>query len=840
MAANETEIERLVVSIVGDLSSLEDARNDGLSIVKEIDAANQALEETLADVETQAKETAVSEAELEAIINRAGEAVNTALERTVDYSAGLEDLRKELNLTEEQAEFLAEAHEVLVDTVKQIGPGTEEAATFVKEFTEQLTLSLEEMRQQGTEGLDDILDSIHEAQEGVEDFGLAFEDAMDQHLLDSVDAAHDSLEDFVSMLDEVTDELLEMNLRGLQPTQRATEEFSQQTQEAAGSLDELLRGLSAMPGPVGRYTRDLLSNVDAKTRVIKASGSMVTAVLGVGAVLTAVIGPMAGLVAMSYKARRELEALDRTAKKALAMGDSVQEVQALSFALGEIAGMDPRQTEMSLRRLQRSIGAASETGGRASKVYKDLGLDLDELKQKTPTEQFNAVAAAVANYGTASDKARISQQLFGRGAENIVLALTAQNEVLQEAQQFAKDYGLTVDDIQAETLQMSNDAWGRVSEAMGGWMTQLSAELAPLLKVIADTILSWIPPVNSFKWVIDLIVDTSTVILGVYYDLSKVVIGIAKVMKGDWKEGMDMIKEGFAATSAAELLYESEQVRREAEKTAASRKQQAEIEQAITEEMKRQQHLNQSAEKHIEEMQRKLAFMEQEEYGIRSKKIFELQSQGADEELIQAALEFEEKIAVIERQRREAQQQRLAEQKATEEAEKNHLKMVERARQVQFDLLSDREKAEQRSMAQAMELAELLSHGLIDPETFDAGIEKINKGLNQITDQANAFWVAMNGPQMSQFGAGREGLELDLIRQRGGAISELRQREGMDANVANRVGIGQAYQEARNATPGRSADAKLVNVLDLLERHLRMAQNPNKVPVAVAQPGDIT
>jgi DNA repair exonuclease SbcCD ATPase subunit len=861
---------------------LEKAKAEGMAAIEEIEDANKRLAATLDEVNQTTQETVVSEQDLNDIFDSVSNTINDALTGTSAYTASLEHLREELNLTEDQAQFLAEAQEVLIDTMAQMGPETEEAAAFFQEFQTELKAALEEMRSQGTDGLDDLIDTIHDAQEAVGDFGTYFEEALSQDLVDSIDNTHESFEDFLHAIEEAVEEINVMNfeefiaaserivdefeyiLDGAQSAQEAVGDFGEyldevmnladqevlgplaedikqvkeETDQTNSSLQQLIKGLSSLPGPVGKYTRQLMSNVQAAQGVITSSGGMLTAVAGFGSILTAVLGPIAALTGMLYKAKRELEALDRTAKKALAMGDSVAEVQALSFALGEIAGMDPRQTEMSLRRLQRSIGAASEAGGRTAKVYKDLGLDLDDLKNKTPTQQFNDVAEAVSKYGTASDKARISQQLFGRGSQNIVLALTAQNEVLKEAQEFAKEYGLTVDDIQAETLQMANDAWGRVSEAMGGWMTQLSAELAPLLTMIARTILDWIPPVTEFKWVIDFIVDVSYVLIGVYQDLAKVVAGIGKIMMGDWREGMDLIKEGFEATSAVDMMVEAENVRREAEKTAASRKEQAKVEQAITEEMKKQAALDQSAQQFVDNLQKKLAFMEQEEFGIRSKKIFELQSEGADEELIQAALEFEQKIADIERARKQAQDERVQAQKDAAKAEADHLAKVERGRRLDFEHLSKQDQLLQSSMEQAMELADLFSEGLIRPETFEEGIAKLDAGLNQITEQANQFWIAMNGPQMSEFGRGREGLELDLIRERGGAISRLRQGEGMEAGLANRVGIGQAYGEARNNAP-RPVEVKLVSVLDMLEQHLRLGRDPNKIPVGIAQPGDV-
>lgn len=934
--SDETEIERLVVSIVGDLTSLNAAKAEGIETIQEITDANNALKEAMEALGLTAESASQSEEEFTSSVDRSKSAIEAALNSSFDFSPVLNQLQSDFNLTAEQAQFLVEANEVLVETLNQLGPSTEEATAFLADFEVQVAATLASMASQGSMGLDDLIDGIEEAQtnfdsfgtmiqdvmdqqlldsveaanssmdtfidtlgeandelvemnyqtfiEGMEeaqqrieegaaslddlldvihdagtgfgdlnDFVVSISDAMDEQLLDSVEAAHGSLEDFLSVVEEITDELQETNLRAIESASEGMENLDTSAEEATGSLEDLIGGLSAMPGPVGRYTRELMDNVEAQNRIIAASGSMLTSVLGVAAVFTAVVGPIGAVAALLRSASKELEALDATAKKAAALGDTVTDLQGLSFALEEIAGMSSSQTESSLKRLQRSIASAAEGGEAAGKVYKQLGLDLDALKQKTPTKQFEEVAEAVSNYGNATDKALIAQKIFGRGSEEIVIALTAQSDAIKESKQFAEDYGVTITEVQSEALQMANDNWGRVSEAMSGWMRQLSAELAPLLNQIAEMVLDWIPPVSEFRSVISFIVDLSTVILGIYKDVATVLSGIAEILVGIAKvqvfdlsgieniqSGVGKVAKGLAAESAVEMLVENENIRQSAAKIADEKERQRAAQEAINAELKaedaKQKQIESQAKNYADELKKRYAFMSQEETGERSRKIFDMMQDNVPPDIIAAAREFEQKIADLEEKRRLEKEAINALAKEGLEISKEIEAAQKRGKALDEQFKSEQEKA----IDQAKELKDLFERGLIRPETFEKGINALNEGLNKATQEANQFWIAMNGPGMSEFGFGREGLELDLIKERGLARSAIVQRSGVSSEIADRIGVQTAYREATNPQGVRPSETKLINVLNLLERHLRPGNDPNKIPVGIAQPGDLT
>lgn len=807
----ENIVETLIVQLIGDLSNLSESGDEAQIIIDRITAGQEVLEQAISN-------TTVVSSEYSEVVQEA----NKNFEEMVAFQQGVaqafEESEAVLNKVVDSEEVLKQAtDDAAAAAQNQLAAIQEnvEATDELTQFTEGATNAFRESQEQ----IDNLVEGSDRLSESLSQTGQASESLeINQHNLgESLQYLRQSLANTQEINREVRNEYARLG------------EELERTDRRAASIRNLVGGLSQIPGPAGTATRTLTGLVGSVNSFVSASGPMIPAVLAIGAGLTAVLGPAAAVYLAYRKLNREMEELDRVAKKAESLGDSVGSLQSLSFALKEIAGMSEGQTENALMRLQRAVGGAADGAGEGSKAFKKLGLDVQQLNQMTPTEQFRAVADAFQSYGSHAEKARMAQQLFGRGSQEIVLALMAEKAVLEESEEWARKYGLTISSVDSESIQRANDALGRVGDAIGGWITQLAAEFAPLFEVIANHLLAWIPPATMFNDAMRFVVDLATVMLGILTDVGKVIAGAAKILMGDFKEGFELMKEGFSADSAAQFLYESEQARKEAEKATAEKEKQRATQQELNRELEKQAQLEERASSYVEELRKQYEFMAQEEGGEKNKRIFEMQQQKIDPEIITAAKEFESKIAEIEEKRRVSKenlnrlsQEGLSITKEIENATKRGLALDE-----QFK--SDQEKAIDR----AEELKDLFDRGLIRPETFQRGIEELNSGLNQATQEANRFWEAMNGPQLSQFGRGREGLEESLIGIRGEARGTLLKAQGFDPRSAEAEGMRLAREEATR--PRSEVDKKLLSVLDLLEKRLSKGEDPNTLKLQVIE-----
>jgi len=828
----ENVIEKLVVQLVGDLSDFELSAEEAERGIERFNELQKGLKQTIE--ETTASVVEYSEAQ----------------DSQIDILAGARKAMEEL--TESNKGIAAE-----VDKVVEAEKALEEQTNSTVGMTE------EQIRQQ------ELMESI---------FGKSRR---------SMAGLEKTVESYTKTVEEVN-------------------EAHEKVKKNEQVWDNLSGGMSRLPGPIGSVSRTISGLVGSVKAFVAASGSLLPIILLIAGALTVTLGPIYAMYQGIKRLVGEFDSLDRVAKRAAAMGESVTDLQSLSHALKEVAGMDASKAEAALQRLQRTVGQAAESGGKAAKAFKDLGLSAQQMASMSPTEQFRAVAKAMENYGSHADRARIAQTIFGQNSKEVVLALTSQAEALREAEEWAQRYGLTITDAQAEAIQSANDSMSKVTDALGGWFTQLAAEFAPLVQVIADYVLEWIPPAGEFKEQIRFVVDLAVVLLGLFIDINKVIIGAARFSMGEFAAGTAMMLDGFEAKTAEEILTKMEAARFEAEKTAATKKAERDAQEAINRELEKQieaqEKLKKKGDDHLKSLKDTLDFMVQENdpKGEKDRKIWDLEREGVDPAVIEESKMYQEQIDLIKQERREQEEinktidERIKKEEAAHQKNRDYLsslqerfkfmaqeedpdgeknneiwkmeqegvdpQLIEAARFFDEQIRAIQQKREEAKQAaaeaqreidrgkaldeqyrsktdkaidQAQELQDLLDKGLIKPETFEAGIDALNKGLQEATQEANAFWMAMNGPQMSEFGIGREGLEEDLIGMRSKARENIMVNEqGADPALAKVEARKATEAEGRSRT--KETETKLLGVLELLAERLRNQPNPNVLQLAVA------
>jgi hypothetical protein len=123
-----------------------------------------------------------------------------------------------------------------------------------------------------------------------------------------------------------------------------------------------------------------------------------------------------------------------------------------------------------------------QSGSAADTVAK-LGIKLEELKKKTPAEQFRTLGTAINSVRDPSERAAISMELFGRsGAELLSLFSSdgfgdAANQVGSQAQLLARDAAL-FDDV--------SDKLALTGTKVRGFWVGLADKVAPVLKPLLD------------------------------------------------------------------------------------------------------------------------------------------------------------------------------------------------------------------------------------------------------------------------------------------------------------------------------------------------------------------
>lgn len=175
-------------------------------------------------------------------------------------------------------------------------------------------------------------------------------------------------------------------------------------------------------------------------------------------------------------------------KQALDVGGQLNDLSAnTGVAVGDLVVLQQEfaNAGKSAEDIGPVFGKMAKTlqGGSADDTIKKLGINLEELKKKTPAEQFRALGTAINAVQDPSQKAAASMEIFGRsGAELLSLFSSdgfgeAATQVGSQAQILAKDAAL-FDDV--------GDKLALTGVKVRGFWVGVAEKVAPVLKPLLD------------------------------------------------------------------------------------------------------------------------------------------------------------------------------------------------------------------------------------------------------------------------------------------------------------------------------------------------------------------
>ncbi len=192
-------------------------------------------------------------------------------------------------------------------------------------------------------------------------------------------------------------------------------------------------------------------------------------------------GAVVGLVALTKQA---FTAIDSMAKLSGAIGISTDKLAGFQLA-AELGGISTQAMDKALKKMVRGIGQAGQGLSTQVKAFKALGLTFDELKTKTPADQFAIISERMRELGTASERAAIAADIFGKAGIDLLNIFAGGAEGLQKAQEAADALGLSMSNVDAKQVENANDAFLQVKRALTGIGRQIAIGVAPVVEFLS-------------------------------------------------------------------------------------------------------------------------------------------------------------------------------------------------------------------------------------------------------------------------------------------------------------------------------------------------------------------
>jgi hypothetical protein len=218
-------------------------------------------------------------------------------------------------------------------------------------------------------------------------------------------------------------------------------------------------------------------------RLQSAAASASASIAGhFGKIATAVVGITAAFIGVRVAVRAFSSAIDMGGKLndlTASTGETAGNLSILQRAF-QNAGAGADAVGPTINRLQRAIIEAGEGGQQQAKAFEKLGLNLEDIKAKTPTAQLEAVAKALQGVGNDSDRGAIAMQLLGRSGGELLPLLRAMGVELDVAR--GQLGGLP------GVMDRANQAFDTISDNMAAIGAKTTEFAAGLLEKVAPAL----------------------------------------------------------------------------------------------------------------------------------------------------------------------------------------------------------------------------------------------------------------------------------------------------------------------------------------------------------------
>lgn len=208
--------------------------------------------------------------------------------------------------------------------------------------------------------------------------------------------------------------------------------------------------------------------------VVNSFGKVGAAAAGVA------VGALAALTKESMKL------IDANAKMADRLGVTTEALTGFQHA-ANLSGVDANTFNKSLQNMGVQISNAAKGTGIAKDSLTQMGLSAAKLVELPLDQQMLAVADALQNVGTHTDKVRIATELFGARGAGLLVMLQGGSGGLRDMAAEAEKLGISMNRIDSAMVEKANDDIARAQSVFTGLGNQLATSFAPIIQGVATS-----------------------------------------------------------------------------------------------------------------------------------------------------------------------------------------------------------------------------------------------------------------------------------------------------------------------------------------------------------------
>ncbi len=180
-------------------------------------------------------------------------------------------------------------------------------------------------------------------------------------------------------------------------------------------------------------------------------------------------------------------------------GDSIQDAAARTGLTTEglseltyvanLAGSSMSGVERGVRGMQRFLLDLSRGTAEQVWVFKQLGLQLEDIQALAPEDQFKAIAVSIAGINDASTRSAIAMRIFSRGGSELVPIFTMGAGAMRDAFEMARKLGIVLSQSVADAAGDLNDRFYVLRMGLLGIKIAIARAVTPVFMELTKKLL---------------------------------------------------------------------------------------------------------------------------------------------------------------------------------------------------------------------------------------------------------------------------------------------------------------------------------------------------------------
>ena len=229
---------------------------------------------------------------------------------------------------------------------------------------------------------------------------------------------------------------------------------------------------------VQKQTKSLGGWVKKNSGQFKAMGVAIAA-MGAAALLT-----------FKKMVKQYVETGDMIHKMAIRTGFAAETLSELAYA-ADISGADINMLEKGVKKMSKTIVDASYGLETYLRVFRGLGIEIEDIMKLSPEEQFLTLGAAISKMENQTLKTAAAVDIFGRAGTMLLPFFAEGAEGMAKLREEAHKLGIIFDEEAAAKAAALKDAQTALTGSVKGLSIAILTDLIPVLTDVTKEFTDW-------------------------------------------------------------------------------------------------------------------------------------------------------------------------------------------------------------------------------------------------------------------------------------------------------------------------------------------------------------